>query len=189
MESISKILDAITAEGKADAKKIAENGRKNAAEAYRLYEREAGISEEAILGKAAKRAEEIQQSSMSQAGIESRNIKLSARRDALEQTFSKAAEKLAAVPAEQKKALYEKLIGTYSSGDAVVIQLNGTDKKDFGKKIKVKGIQITVEEETGDFSGGLIIKERDMETNCTFEVIVENAKKEMESEIAAMLFS
>ena len=31
--------------------------------------------------------------------------------------------------------------------------------------------------------------EKTTETNCTFEVMVENAKKEMVSEVAAMLFS
>ena len=41
----------------------------------------------------------------------------------------------------------------------------------------------------GTFSGGLIIKEGSVETNCTFEVMIETAKKEMEAEIAAMLFS
>lgn len=189
MESISKILDAISAEGKADAEKIAESGRKNAEEIYHLYEREAGISEKNILSRAEKKAEEIRQSSLSQAGIESRNIKLAAKREALEKTFARASEKMAAISGQEKKAFYEKLISRYSSGDTVVVQLNGDDRKEFGKKLKVKDIKVILDEKDGAFSGGLIIKEQDIETNCTFEVIIENAKKEMESEIAAMLFS
>lgn len=87
MESISKILDAITAEGEAEAEKILENGRKSAEEAFKLYEKEARMDEDDIFEKAEQRAREIQQRSLSQAGIESRNIKLSARRNALEQTL------------------------------------------------------------------------------------------------------
>ena len=88
-----------------------------------------------------------------------------------------------------KKNLYEKLIGKYSSSDAVIIQLNGQDKDSLGRKIKPDGVKMTIDKENGDFSGGLIIKEKTTETNCTFEVMVENAKKEMVSEVAAMLFS
>ena len=50
-------------------------------------------------------------------------------------------------------------------------------------------MNIIIDDNAGSFAGGLIIKEKDTEINCTFEVIIENAKKEMESEIASMLFS
>lgn len=189
MEPISKILDAIADEAKAEADKIIESGKKNAEETFRLYEKEARIDEDSIFEKAERKAQEIQQRSLSQAGIESRNIKLSARRKALEQTFAMAAEKLVNTAPDKKKALYERLISQFSSSDKVVVQLSQKDRSDFGKKLKVKGIQISLDEEDGSFSGGLVIKEQDLETNCTFEVMIEKAKQEMESEIAAMLFA
>ena len=55
--------------------------------------------------------------------------------------------------------------------------------------MKADGIKVRVDDEAGSFSGGLIIREKDIETNCTFEVILEAARKEMETEIAAVLFS
>lgn len=189
MESISKILDAILAEGNAEAEKILESGKKNAEETFRLYEKEARMDEDSIFEKAERKAQEIRQRSLSQAGIESRNIKLSARREALEQTFAMAAGKLTDIEPDKKKALYEKLIAQYSSSREVVIRLNEKDRGDFGKKLKVKGVRISLDEENGTFSGGFIMKEQALETNCTFEVMIENAKKEMESEIAAMLFA
>lgn len=189
MESISKILDAITAEGEAEAEKILENGRKSAEETFKLYEKEARMDEDDIFEKAEQRAREIQQRSLSQAGIESRNIKLSARRNALEQAFALAAEKLASLEPKKKKALYEKLIAKFSTGQAVTVQLNEKDSSAFGKKLKVKGMEISLDEKTGAFSGGVVIKEPLLETNCTFEVMMEAAKKDMEAEIAAMLFA
>lgn len=189
MESISKILDAISAESRAEADKIIENGASSSREMRKLYEKEADMSRESIIKEAEKKAEEIRQRSVSQAGIESRNIKLSARREMLEKAFAMAEDKLAALDKADKKALYEKYIAEYSESDEITVQLNKSDSDEFGSKLKVKGININLDKNPGNFSGGLIIKEAQTETNCTFGVIVENTKKEMESEIAAVLFS
>ena len=189
MESISKILDAISAQSLAETDKIMESSRQEAEELQKLYEKEALKTRDNILSKANIEADGIRQRNLSQAGIESRNILLSARREAIEKVFAKAAERLASMPDTEKKSLYEKLISRYSGSDEVIVQLNSNDKDKLGRKIKPDGVKITIEKETGDFSGGLIIKEKTTETNCTFDVMVENAKKEMVSEVAAMLFS
>lgn len=189
MESISKILDGILAEGNAEAQQIIVAGRESAKEIFGRYEKEAGAIQRDILAKAEKKADEIQRRYSSQAGIESRNIKLSARRTALEQAFANAEQRMASMPERQKIDFYERLIARYSDGDDVVVQLNAADRNAFGRKIKVKGITVRFDDEAGDFSGGLIIRERDAETNCTFGMMVETAKKEMESEVASELFS
>ena len=189
MESISKILDAISAQSLAETDKIMESSRQEAEELQKLYEKEALKARDNILSKANAEADGIRQRNLSQAGIESRNLLLSARREAIEKVFEKAAERLASMPDTEKKALYEKLISRYSGSDEVIVQLNSNDKDKLGRKIKPDGVKMTIDKENGDFSGGLIIKEKTTETNCTFEVMVENAKKEMVSEVAAMLFS
>lgn len=189
MESISKILDAISAQSLAETDKIMESSRQEAEELQKLYEKEALKARDNILSKANAEADGIRQRNLSQAGIESRNLLLSARREAIEKVFEKAAERLVSMPDTEKKALYEKLISRYSSSDEVIVQLNSQDKDKLGRKIKPDGVKITIDKENGDFSGGLIIKEKTTETNCTFDVMVENAKKEMVSEVAAMLFS
>ena len=189
MESISKILDAISAQSMAETDKIMESSRQEAEELQKLYEKEALKARDNILSKANAEADGIRQRNLSQAGIESRNLLLSARREAIEKVFAKAAERLASMPDTEKKSLYEKLISRYSGSDEVIVQLNSNDKDKLGRKIKPDGVKMTIDKENGDFSGGLIIKEKTTETNCTFEVMVENAKKEMVSEVAAMLFS
>ena len=189
MESISKILDAISAQSLAETDKIMESSRQEAEELQKLYEKEALKARDNILSKANAEADGIRQRNLSQAGIESRNLLLSARRETIEKVFAKAAERLASMPDTEKKALYEKLISRYSGSDEVIVQLNSNDKDKLGRKIKPDGVKMTIDKENGDFSGGLIIKEKTTETNCTFEVMVENAKKEMVSEVAAMLFS
>ena len=176
MESISKILDAISAQSLAETDKIMESSRQEAEELQKLYEKEALKARDNILSKANAEADGIRQRNLSQAGIESRNLLLSARREAIEKVFAKAAERLASMPDTEKKSLYEKLISRYSGSDEVIVQLNSNDKDKLGRKIKPDGVKMT-------------IKKKTTETNCTFEVMVENAKKEMVSEVAAMLFS
>lgn len=194
MDNISKILEAIRADGEAEADKVTAAGRKNADETMKLYGEEAAIEERAILKKANKEAEEITQRGVSQAGIESRNIKLLARRQALEKTFELAKEKLSALPEKEKLEMYVKLLGTYSGTKTVTVILNETDKKAFGKKLaqeagKKHDLNVTLAQNPGDFLGGLIIQEGEIETNCTFEVLINDTKKETESEVAAMLFA
>ena len=123
MESISKILDAISAQSLAETDKIMESSRQEAEELQKLYEKEALKARDNILSKANAEADGIRQRNLSQAGIESRNLLLSARREAIEKVFAKAAERLASMPDTEKKALYEKLISRYSGSDEVIVQL------------------------------------------------------------------
>ena len=194
MENIAKILDAISAEGRAEADRILTAGRKNADEVMKLYREEAGVEEAAILKKAQKEVEEITQRGTSQAGIESRNIKLKARRTALEKAFAMALQRLAQFSDEEKLELYSRLIGRYSSTKDVTVLLNEADGKAFGAKLAKKAgkefdMKVSLSKEKGDFLGGLILQEGDIETNCTFEVLIRDTKKETETEIAAMLFA
>ncbi len=189
MEGIERITGAILREAREEADRIAENGRHDIREIEKLYEKEARVSEENILRAAEKRAHEIRQRSISGASIESRSIRLSARHEMLEKALSLAESKLAALDKNDKKALYESLIIRYSSGDDVMIQMNKADHNELGSRLKVKGMDIITDQKPGKFSGGIIIKEDKAEIDCTFRAMTENAGREMETEIAELLFS
>ncbi|MEG0829280.1 MAG: V-type ATP synthase subunit E [Anaerovoracaceae bacterium] len=194
MDNMEKILVAIKKQGEAEAEKILQAGKKNADGIYKLYGEEAKVEEDAIMKRAEKEVAWIQQRNLSQAGIGGRNIKLKAKRQALEQSFDLAEEKLIRLPKEKKEELYKKLIVTYTNGSEAEIVFNKEDKQTIGKKLledleKRDKLKLTLCEKPGDFKGGLIIKEGDVETSCTFEVLKADGKKVMESEIAEMLFS
>ncbi|NLD19827.1 MAG: hypothetical protein GX663_06205 [Clostridiales bacterium] len=194
MDNISKILEAIREDGQAEADKVFNEGRKRADAVKKLYGEEAHSEQEDIIRKAEKEADEITQRGISQAGIESRNIKLTARRQALEKAFGMAAEKLGQLSDDEKAGLYVRLIGKYGDTGKMTIVLNEKDKNAIGKKLikraeKEYGKEITLSERTGAFLGGVILLEDEVETNCTFEVILEDIKKETEADVAAMLFA
>lgn len=189
MDSVNKILDAIYTEGRTAADEILENGRDEAEKIRAFYEKEAQEAENRIMDAAAMSVEEICQRGLSQAGIESRNISLTARRNVLKKAFDKALAIMAGMPDKQKKEIYEILIAKHSTGKEISVQLNEKDKRVVGNKLKAEGIKVRTESNTGDFAGGLIIRENTTEVNCTFEAMVDNARRNMEAKAAEILFS
>lgn len=194
MDNISKILDAIFEDGKAEAEKIQASGDKKAEEILNLYKEEAAAEQDVIMKKALQETKEIARRSISQAGIESRSIKLNAKRQALKKAFDLALEKLVQLSEKEKQELYKALIGACSGTHHVTLILNKKDKKAFGKKLvqaaeKAYHINLSLSHIEGDFPGGLMLLEGGAEINCTFEVLVEEARKENESKIAEMLFA
>ena len=189
MEGIERITEAILREAGEEADRIAENCKKDIIEIEKLYEKEARVSESNILRAAEKKANEIRQRSISGARIEGRSIGLSARHEMMEKALSLAESRLAALDKNDKKALYEGLIIRYSSGDDVLIQMNKADYNELASRLKVKGMDIITDPRPGRFSGGIIIKEDKAEIDCTFRAMTENAGREMETEIAELLFA
>ncbi|MEG1777682.1 MAG: V-type ATP synthase subunit E, partial [Angelakisella sp.] len=67
-------------------------------------------------------------------------------------------------------------------GDAVVKM---TSKKLVEER---KVIKLYISDEVGKFRGGIKLREGNIETNCTFEVLVSRAKEDLEPEVARILF-
>jgi len=186
---LSKILTAIGDEGDSEAARILASAEKEADELRRLYDEQIEEVRKDIMLKAEIKAEEVKRSGRSQASGQRGSIRLAAKRQALEKAFFEAEQELAGMPDAKKKGFYEKLISACSIGNNVMVRLNEQDKKRVGKKLKVAGKTLKIEETPGSFKGGLIIREADTETICTFEALIADAAKELEPEIAAILFS
>lgn len=107
----------------------------------------------------------------------------------MRETFDRASETLGALTDYQKKKMYEKLIKENSIGKELTVQLNENDKKVFGNIIKTEGIRLNIDDQAGNFIGGIIIRAENIETNFTFEAIIERLKEEKEPEVAEILFS
>ncbi len=188
MEQISKILDVIHRQAQEEADEIMQNSTQRIIEIQHTYANEARIGGQAILNTAMRQADEIHKRSESQADMESRGIQLSAKRKILERVFAEVQKKLADSEPEVRKAFYEKLIEKYSLGNEVTVQMNDDDRRTLGKKLKVKGIELSIDKIPGDFCGGLIIKEQRVQTDCTFEALVADMQKALEPEVAGMVF-
>lgn len=189
MKELSRVLDAIGDEAAEEADKIAQNAEKESRRIQMQYEQKARERRKEIIRTAEKKAAQIRQRSISHAGTESRNLKLCARHRILDEVLKRTEEKLTALDTNEKKTLYERIIAGCSSDRNITVTLNEKDARQIGTKLKVRGRNITIDSNAGSFSGGLIIKEKNTETDCTFHIMVETAGRQMESELAAVLFS
>lgn len=177
MDNLSKILDAIYAEGRAEAAEILKAGTRRAENLLKQYREEAEKEEAAILEKARRQAAELIRRTASRADIEGRRIRLQAKRRALQGVFSQALADMAKLSNKEKQDLYTRLIGKYAAGKDAVLTLNRADARALGKKLihgaeKEHGIKITLDTEAGGFLGGLILRQGKVETNCTFEALI-----------------
>ena len=76
--------------------------------------------------------------------------------------------------------------------------LSVADRPRFGKKVVIsaneklekagKTAELTLAEESREFTGGLYIQDGKVETNCTFPTIVRMLKEQMSGQVAQILF-
>lgn len=199
MNDISTILNKIInnakeyEKGKRDAAKIASD------EVLEEYHRQAQEVSVAILEEAKAQAEAIRQRAISQGGVEERNQLLAARRQAIDKVFTRSLERLRALPAKERKIFYAGQAVKYISIDAdATLILCQKDQEELGRELvqeienlckKVgKNCTVTLANEPGNFLGGFVLREGNIETNCTFEVLNRNAQEELEAQVAQILF-
>ena len=197
MNDISTILNKIAnnakeyEKGQRDAAKIA------ADQVLAEYHRQAQEVSVAILEEAKAQAEAIRQRAISQGGVEERNQFLAARRQAIDKVFTKSLEQLRALSAKELKTFYADQAVQYISSDATLI-LCQKDQEELGSELVQeienlckkagKNCTVTLAKEPGNFLGGFVLREGNIETNCTFEVLNRNAQEELEAQVAQILF-
>lgn len=180
------------------------------------YEAEANKEYEKISETAKKEAQALLDRVLSQSQMNNRNLKLRYRRTAIEQAFAKALEGLCSLPQESMIGLLASLIIKYQTVDAQIIlsakdqdlvpkviaavkEKRGSNDTTLVGKIgtlietaigtKPAPLKLVPSEKVGTFQGGVVIVEGNVETNCSFEVLLGSSHDSLEAEVAAILFS
>lgn len=197
MNDITGIVTKINDEAESGAAELLSAARTNAEGIARSYEERAGRETAATLSAAEAAARAVRQRADSQSGIDSRNALLSARRAVLSRAFDEAQKRLAALPDKEKTDLYARIAAGNATADAEIV-LNQADRAAIGGAVlsaarsalsaSGKEYRLTLAEESGDFAGGLVLRQGRMEINCTFEVMVSDARGELEAETLQVLF-
>ena len=213
MNDISVILQKIEEDAKVQAAAIIDAAKESCLKIQADYDKEAHKQEQEILAAGKAAADAVLLRGASQSGIEERNLKLTTRRKAMDAAFEKSMERLCAMSDEKKVALYSQMALSSMAGHTQLI-LNATERASIGKavcdlvnkKMLVGGVKTVVEaitnlelpegklmsltlaDEVGPFRGGMKLRCGNIETNCTFEVLLDRAKEELEPEVARILF-
>ena len=198
MNGIEKLTERIAADTDRERQSILAGGKAQAAEIRASYEAlaESEYAESVAKGKqdAAERIERMG----NVAQLEARKLRLSAKQEMLEKAFDLALKKLLDMPEAEYVDLLSKLAveGSVTGREALILSV--ADRPRFGKKVVIsaneklekagKTAELTLAEESREFTGGLYIQDGKVETNCTFPTIVRMLKEQMSGQVAQILF-
>ena len=198
MNGIEKLTERIAADTDRERQSILSGGKAQAAEIRAGYEAlaESEYAESVAKGKqdAAERIERMG----NVAQLEARKLRLSAKQEMLEKAFDLALKKLLDMPEAEYVDLLSKLAvaGSVTGREALILSV--ADRPRFGKKVVIsaneklekagKTAELTLAEESREFTGGLYSQDGKVETNCTFPTIVRMLKEQMSGQVAQILF-
>ena len=199
MNGIEKITARIEADALNTAAGIRESAAAEAEEIKNAFLKEAESVKKGILERGAVKAKEREEGLISLAQMETKKMVLAAKQEVMDAAFEMAAEKLRNMPKADKLAkLTELALKAVSTGEEKLV-LGEKDKADFGKelisavnaKLKEMGKTAKVElsDETADITGGLILKDKNVEVNCAYETLLRLNKKEIAGQVAKLLFA
>ena len=128
------------------------------------------------------------------AQMEAKKETLSVKQEMVARSFDMAREQLVKLPTEKYIDFLAALAAKASATGDEEIVLNARDRETVGAQVvqaanaKLADGKLTLAGETGDFTGGLILRRGNVEANCTVELLVELCRGEMSAEVAGVLF-
>lgn len=198
MNGIDKITARIETDAVADAARIAEETKAKCVAIKAEGEKAAQqvYWDKVKTGVAA--AEDRVQRLAKTADMEARKSVLSFKQALVAEAFDKAETRLNAMAGEEYASFLAALAVRAAVTGTEELVLTATDRKLYGKRVidranaalKAAGRtgKLTLAEETGDFRRGLICRQGSVSVNCTVEAMMAQAREDMASEAAALLF-
>ena len=196
MKGIEKITARITQEAQAEIDRTLADAREQAAQITARYQAQADTEAQSLAARNEKAAAEREERLVSVAQMEARKVTLAAKQEMVEQVYQRALEKLRAMPQEQYTAVLAALLVQASSTGAEEVVFSPEDQAKAGKAAVDKANEqlpkgaagLTVSKETRPIAGGFILKDNNVEVNCTFDTLVRLQRAETAGAVAKKLF-
>lgn len=196
MKGIEKITARITQEAQAEIDRTLADAREQAAQITARYQAQADNEAQSLAARNEKAAAEREERLVSVAQMEARKVTLAAKQEMVEQVYQRALEKLRAMPQEQYTAVLAALLVQASSTGAEEVVFSPEDQAKAGKAAVAKANEqlpkgaagLTVSKETRPIAGGFILKDNNVEVNCTFDTLVRLQRAETAGAVAKKLF-
>jgi V/A-type H+/Na+-transporting ATPase subunit E len=191
VNGLEAILQSIGEEAREKARSIREQAEAGAAEQLARARREAAALLEAAEKQAQRQAEEIRHRAAGTAALENRKTLLAARRKMVDDVLSGVTRHLAGMDETAKSVWYERLLAENARGTEQVI-FCAADRALAGPLIarlnRANGWQLTVADETGGFSSGLVLNEGLVQVNLSTEMLLRSRRPELVAAAARTLF-
>ena len=193
MNGIEKITQRIEADAQAEINAVLDAAKAEAAEIAAKYQAQADAEAADLNAKNERAAAEREERLVSAAQMDARKVQLAAKQAMVEKAYALALEKLCAMPeAEYAEVLADLLVKASATGNEEVVfsvKDQAVGKAAVEKANAASGKQLKVSEENQAIVGGFILKDKNVEVNCTFETLVRLQKADTAGAVAKMLFA
>lgn len=199
MNGINKITERIAADAEAENRSLREKTETRCAEIRAEYKDKAQEEYQNVIIEGERenirRAESIERT----ARLESRKSILWMKQELVSTAFDLAKAQLADLPEQEYIAFLSRLASTASTSGEEEIVLNNKDRARCGTKAvnsanellkKSRGLHphLTLSNEVREMTGGLVLKQGDIEVNCSIDILLDIKREELSSEVAEVLF-
>ena len=194
MNGIEKITQRIASEAQAEIDRILGEARDEAARITASYRAQADAEARDLEAKNERAAAEQEERLVNAAQMKARKVQLAAKQEMVEKAYIQALDKLCAMPKEQYVDVLAKLLVEASSNGKEEAVFSKEDRAQVGKAAvekanQISGKQLRLSEESLPIRGGFILKDKNVEVNCTFETLVRLQKAETAGAVAKTLFA
>ena len=194
MNGLEKLTGQIDADVQKEIDAALVQARSQAQEIQSWYESQAQIQVEAIRRKGQQDAVFRQERLVDEAKMQARRDILATKQELIGRAFDLALEKLLELPEKEYVALLADLAVKASSTKKEAVIFSQKDRTRYGKTVvtqaneKLGDGHLTLSEQTRPIKGGLILQDSQVETNCSFEVLIHLQRNTLSAEVAQVLF-
>lgn len=134
----------------------------------------------------------------SSAGMEVKKSVLAMKQSYVDKVLEKSVDAICGLPEEQYTAFLSRFAAQAALSGTEELVFSAADRDRYGKAVcgeanallEGRGIKgaLTVSDDVGSFRGGVVVRQGDIDVNCTVEKLVEMSRSELAPKIASILF-
>ena len=199
MNGIEKITAKLEAEARAEIDSVKAETAAKCEEIKKEYDKKAQDEYWKRVQAGTKNCENRVERMASAADMEARKSILAFKQEMVSKAFNRAVENIGQMPREEYIAFLAGQTAKAAATGSEELIFNERDKKELGADtakaanalLKKKGLAggLTVSDETREIPGGLIVKQGDIEVNCSVDILVQLYRNELASQVAEILFA
>jgi len=193
MKGTEKIIAHIQSDAKAKADAILAQAGQQCAEIRAAYETQAKEAYAEKIRDGVKICEEKMESRNRIALMEQKKEVLSLKQELVASAFERARKKLLSMPDADYAVFLTNLTVKAAPDGTGEVLFNAADREKYGEAVvktanAVLNGNLKLSEETGNFSGGVVIRNGQVEVHNTVDLLIDFCRGELSSRVAAVLF-
>ena len=198
MNGIERLTARIQAEAEAENAAALESAQRQAEEILEKYRQSAEEEFTRLMEEAKREASSQKEQLISAARLEAGKQLLITKQQQLQLAFDKAAEKLRGMPDDSYADLLTRLVVSASRTGKESVLLNAADREKYGEKVTAaanraleaqgRPAELSLADAVRDIDGGAVLKEGNIEVNCSLASLIETKREELSVETARILF-